>query len=190
MEKIDRRVKRTRKALTQAFVDLILEQGYESVTIKAITERADVAYMTFFRHYREKDDLLKALFEELMHNLQERNQELMNQESDLPTASVIFQHVEHNEALYRVLLNTHHLREQIHVELVRIAKETCQPFNIDNSLIPFEILCDHLASSQLNLLRWWLKNDKKYSIERMSQIYDKLIDQASWTVHRTYRIPQ
>ena len=188
MEKVDRRVRRTRRALTQAFVDLILEQGYDSVTIKAITERADVAYMTFFRHYREKDDLLRVLFEDLMDDLRQRNEMIMDQDSEVSTASLIFEHVEDHEPLYRVLITTHHLRDQIKQELVAIAHETCRFFSVDNSLIPFAILCDHIASAQLNLIRWWLENDRKYSIDRMSQIYEKLVDEASWTAHRANRL--
>ena len=44
-------------------IALILEKGYESVTIRDITERADIGYATFFRHYHAKDDLLQDVLD-------------------------------------------------------------------------------------------------------------------------------
>ena len=57
-KKTDRRVLRTRRALREALLSLILEQGYESVTIEEITDRADVGRTTFYLHYRDKEELL------------------------------------------------------------------------------------------------------------------------------------
>src|SRR4030065_462062 len=58
MEKIDRRIKRTQKMLQEALISLTLEKGFDAVTIRDITERADVGYTTFFRHYPDKEALL------------------------------------------------------------------------------------------------------------------------------------
>ncbi len=58
MEKVDRRIKRTQKLLQEALISLTLEKGYDEVTIREITDRADVGYTTFFRHYPDKEALL------------------------------------------------------------------------------------------------------------------------------------
>ena len=44
----DRQVKRTEDLLAKALIALSLEKGYEAVTIRDLTERADVGYATFF----------------------------------------------------------------------------------------------------------------------------------------------
>jgi hypothetical protein len=56
--KTDRRVLKTRKALTEALIHLILEKGYEHVTIKNIIDRANVGRSTFYIHYESKEHLL------------------------------------------------------------------------------------------------------------------------------------
>lgn len=43
----DRRVRRTRKLLHDAFLELVLEKGYEKTTIQDILDRADVGRSTF-----------------------------------------------------------------------------------------------------------------------------------------------
>lgn len=57
-EPADRRVRRTRRALHQALIGLMLERGYARITVQDILDRADVGRSTFYAHFRNKDDLL------------------------------------------------------------------------------------------------------------------------------------
>ena len=61
MEKKDLRVRRTRALIGKALVELMREKSYNDITIKEIAERALVNRNTFYRHFRDKDDLLKAV---------------------------------------------------------------------------------------------------------------------------------
>jgi len=65
----DRRIRRTQQLLAQALIALTLEKGYEAVTIREITERADVGYATFFRHYHDKDALLQEVLDALVEEI-------------------------------------------------------------------------------------------------------------------------
>src|SRR5688572_8785767 len=58
MNKSDARVQNTRRALHQAFIDMVAEEGYENITVRAIAQRAGIGYKTFYRHYTDKEDLL------------------------------------------------------------------------------------------------------------------------------------
>jgi AcrR family transcriptional regulator len=61
----DRRVSKTRRALKEALTDLILEKGYEAVTVQEIIDRADVGRSTFYAHFIDKDDLLLAILSDV-----------------------------------------------------------------------------------------------------------------------------
>ncbi|WP_437569691.1 TetR/AcrR family transcriptional regulator [Sorangium sp. So ce542] len=54
----DRRVQKTRKLLSDALVSLILEKGYDQVSIQDIIDRANVGRSTFYAHYENKEQLL------------------------------------------------------------------------------------------------------------------------------------
>src|SRR5262249_3231659 len=54
----DRRVQRTHRMLHQAFISLILERGYDAVTIRDVVERAGVGRSTFYTHFGELEDVL------------------------------------------------------------------------------------------------------------------------------------
>ncbi|MBO1330555.1 TetR/AcrR family transcriptional regulator [Streptomyces sp. VRA16 Mangrove soil] len=50
------KARRTREALAEAAVALVLERGLAEVTVEAIAERADVTRRTFSRHFSGKED--------------------------------------------------------------------------------------------------------------------------------------
>ena len=59
MDNGDRRKDRTRQWFQQALLDLIQERGYEDITIQDIVDRANTARVTFYRHYKDKEELLR-----------------------------------------------------------------------------------------------------------------------------------
>lgn len=64
--KDDRRSQRTRQALGDALVELMMEKGYEAVSIKEIIERANVGRSTFYTHFTDKDDLFVSQLDRLI----------------------------------------------------------------------------------------------------------------------------
>ncbi|WP_217707182.1 TetR/AcrR family transcriptional regulator [Nonomuraea rhodomycinica] len=61
----DRRVRRTRRMVQEALVALILEKGYEAVTVTDIIARADVGRSTFYSHFTDKQDVLLSNLHDL-----------------------------------------------------------------------------------------------------------------------------
>jgi hypothetical protein len=60
MEMVDRRIQKTKKLLSESLIALILEKGYEHVTVKDILDKANVGRSTFYTHYENKEQLLLA----------------------------------------------------------------------------------------------------------------------------------
>ena len=63
-ERVDPRVKRTRKLLQQAFLELFQEKGFASISIQDITERATVNRATFYAHFPDKYALMDSILRE------------------------------------------------------------------------------------------------------------------------------
>lgn len=61
---LDRRQRRTRKLMKQAFKELIQERDYEAISVTDISERADITRNTFYNHFETKDALLLSSIED------------------------------------------------------------------------------------------------------------------------------
>lgn len=57
-ERLDPRIKRTRGLLEQAFMDVLTEKGFRSVSVQDITEKAGLNRATFYAHFPDKYALL------------------------------------------------------------------------------------------------------------------------------------
>lgn len=179
MQKLDRRIQRTQRLLMDALVELSLEKGYDHISIREITARADVAYSTFFRHYAEKGDLLV----EVLHAAIQEFKWLLSDKRRLSTkeeGEIIFQYVMEHQAFFRVLFSsqgTSHILRDIQEEL---AEYVLQSGSVPaNTTVPPEIAANHLIITILALIRWWLDHDLPYSIQRMATFYSHLTAQEA-----------
>ena len=66
IERPTRRSRKTRKALVDAARALLEEQGVAALTVKAVTDRADVGHGTFYHHFPSTEAVLAAGIEESM----------------------------------------------------------------------------------------------------------------------------
>jgi len=69
---MDRRVRRTKLLIRNAFLELLNEKSLSSITITELTTRADIDRRTFYLHYSCIDDILKEIETETidaMHQL-------------------------------------------------------------------------------------------------------------------------
>ena len=62
----DRRIVRSKRALRDALIALMEERGYEAFTVNDLCARADLNRGTFYNHFRDKEDLLLTLEDEVV----------------------------------------------------------------------------------------------------------------------------
>ena len=192
--KVDRRVSRTRRLLRDALFALILEKGFDAVTVEEITNRADLGRTTFYLHYRDKEDLLMESIGELVDDLIEQMARLPVEEWRLetgdanftPSPAILlpFQHVADNARLYRVILRgegtysvSRRLREiivQASDEMLRVLLEK-ERLAAMHPQVPMEVFLNFLAGSWIGLITWWLENEMPYPPEQMAMMFQKMV---------------
>ncbi len=182
MDTQDRRVRRTQKLLAKALILLTLEKNYESITIREITERADIGYATFFRHYRDKDALLRDVSDVVLTDLYA----LLPIAPDGDTMSVgapLFRYVQENSNVIRVLLSSRGTSSLLQ-RIIDIASQNTLSRNIPlpNSIVPPEIAAYHIVSSSIALIQWWLEHDMPYSPEHMGAVFYQLISRPAHAI--------
>ncbi len=176
MDLQDRRVKRTQKALARALIELTLEKGYEAITIRDITDQAEVGYATFFRHYHDKDALLKDVLDVVLDELTSLLTAPMSEANHERIGTLIFRYAQEHSEVVLVLLSSRGSST-----LVRriIEAGTQSVFNqnapLAESHIPPEIAANHLVTSTISLIQWWIEHAMPYGAEQMGIIYQELI---------------
>jgi AcrR family transcriptional regulator len=179
--KVDPRVRRTRRMLRDALVSLILEKDFASISIKEITERADVAYITFFRHFDSLEQLLmKALDEGLVELL--GYIETLAKQSETSALEMegrlIFEYVEQKADLFRILFKSQsvaRVRKKVVQNIAVIFQKSCLPVARSGNPVTIAITSNHIATSLLALIEWWLDNNMKPAAAQMGKVYKSLM---------------
>ncbi len=183
MDTQDRRVKRTQKLLARALIALTLEKGFDAITIRDITDCAEVGYATFFRHYHDKDALLKDVLDVVLDEFGELFQSPMRNSDHAQTGTLIFRYVAEHSEVVRVLLNSHKSSDLVK-QVVASGTQSVFDQNAPREvcLVPPEIAAYHLVTSTIALIQWWVEHQMPYSPERMGTIYAMLIAHPSHAV--------
>lgn len=68
-QSVDRRVRKTKHQLRQALLSLMSEKHAKSISVRELAERADINRGTFYIHYKDVNDLLQRLEDEVAERL-------------------------------------------------------------------------------------------------------------------------
>lgn len=176
----DRRVQRTRQLLQEALVALILEKGYEALTVQDVLDRANVGRSTFYAHFRDKEELLLSEFDVLWTQF-ERHLAAHVAVDDFigGVSTVMFDHAQNYQRVYRALVGQQSGQVmQTHLQryLTALMRHHLQgQWGAEAAVaVPLDVLVQHLVSSLMGLLIWWLDRDLPYSAAQMGQMYRQL----------------
>ena len=167
MAEEDRRVRRTRRALHDALIELVLERGYERTTVQDILDRADVGRSTFYAHFRDKEALLLTSFDDMREQLRAE----IDAAPDRP-ATLLFEHAYAHQLVYRALcgrqggnLVVRHLHGLI-TDLLRA--------RLTGGELPADVVAEFHASGIIGLLGWWIEHDFCHGPDWLAGVYRRL----------------
>ncbi len=189
-EKVDRRVLRTRRALQDALIQLILEKGYDAVTIEEITDRADLGRTTFYLHFRDKEELFMQAIDTICEEFIDRHETLLDL-VDSPKSAIkklrlslderilyhIFIHARDNADLYKVMLRGEGGAKASQRFSKIIVNEVIKRLHIVpgiKSKVPIQLFAVFFSGTLIELITWWLEEDQPYSIEEMVMYYQQM----------------
>ena len=175
-KKIDRRVLRTRKQLSEALFGLIFEKEYESITIQDITDRADLNRATFYLHYGTKEELLAAALEQRFDLLVAQMDNMLSKTqdwSDPRDVQLVFDHAAANLKLYQLLLGDKgqvYIVNRVIEYIAAVDRRICEQSvgDVGKLPIPVDVMNHFTAGALFSSLRWWVLNDMPHSAENMA----------------------
>ncbi|OMF97321.1 TetR/AcrR family transcriptional regulator [Paenibacillus sp. FSL R7-0273] len=176
-EDLSRGVRRTRQALKTAFVDLILEKGYEAVTIMDIAIRADYNRGTFYKHFVSKEDLLRDIHDDFLRNISElllqpyEGMEKIDAAGGYPSLLQLFQHIEQHKRDYLALSSAQRGKTSVELyDTLRRSMREDMHIEMEGGSPPldYEILLSYQLSATVGVIDYWAETHFKYSAEYMA----------------------
>ena len=162
----DRRVTRTRRALKEALTDLILERGYEAVTVQDVIDRADVGRSTFYAHFIDKDDLLMAI----LADLDVPGPDTERWKPDDPAFGwtlELFRHFGSGKRLFKAVASSQSgalARRETTQRLEDLARAELSRLKVARKLDPFrvETVVRFLVGTFIGFMDWWMRAENEH----------------------------
>ena len=178
----DLRVRRTRKWLQDALIELMKEKSFQDIQITELTARAQVSRPAFYLHFRSKEELLLSHVDVIFDEFHtEVSREIARGNIDRKQFSLmLFQYWERYAETLRMVIQAENpdillerLKEYVGVIMKEIAAKARKPA-IDPRLQ--ELIVGYVAGGAYMLLTQWISNKMPFSAEQMGQLFYDLTD--------------
>ncbi|HJA69117.1 MAG TPA: TetR/AcrR family transcriptional regulator [Firmicutes bacterium] len=173
----DLRVIKTREAIHSAFKQMICDMDYDEITIKELTQRAQINRKTFYLHYGSLDDLLEELQQEIAENFISRKVSYASMNDIRGLIRLFFEHAANMPLLHERLMCSGSYRpiwEKINKRIMDYRRETNRGAFGMNQYEENLVFAYYGANSTI-LYRQWVEDGKKLSLEELIDIAEKLI---------------
>lgn len=177
----DRRVRRTKQLIKQSLIELMHEKPFKDITVKDITERADLNRGTFYLHYVDIYDLLSKIEDETLQAIEEMMLDYrckINMPSCYELLDELFSYIEDNRDLFEVLLHSQsegiflnklqYLIKTMGLDLMNmIYKDTSRPH--------YCYFLSFVLNGVLGVTEQWFNNGMDMSSTEMATMIDHFI---------------
>ena len=179
--RFQRRKERTRNQIKEAAISLIMEKGYDAITIDSIVERADVGKGTFYLHFKDKESLVWDVIGEGMEQVRQESHRLYRTLPDMEYYGFLasFEHAAQNRDLYRIMLGGHGhtlLTQRVKQFLVEETEREIRAHTILTGLdLPPDFMAQNITGALVQVLIWWIDTPNPYSPTQMAEMFYQMV---------------
>ena len=178
-DKLDRRVRKTKRQLRQGLTELLKEKSVKDITVRELSDLVDINRGTFYLHYKDVFDMVeqieKEMFENFRNVLDGYSVKTLNGKP-LPMIVGIFRFVKENSDMCGVLISKNGDISFIN-RLKDLVRERCLNdwMALFNKSQNFEYYYSFIVSGCIGLLQSWLEAGLKESPEHMASLAEQMI---------------
>lgn len=176
---MDRRQKKTRELIFNAFTKLLSKKQFNQITVGEIIEKADVGRATFYAHFETKDFLLKELCKELFCHIfdseegRENHKHIFNCNAPSSVILHLLQHLQKNDNNVLDLLsceNNELFLRYFKENFKELIKKHSKLFENKKDL-PNDFYVNYVSSTFVETVIWWIDNGMKESAETLANYF-------------------
>ena len=151
-------MRRTREALRQALLALLVERGWDAIDVQSLCERADIGRSTFYLHHGGKEDLLRGSLADLHEGLRTQAPPGSAGPDGMAFVAGLIAHAHEQQAVFRALLGRRSgwfVHERFQALLVEMVREELAALAAGAGW-EVEATAHSLGGALFRLLVWWL----------------------------------
>lgn len=177
-KKTDRRIIRTKKAIRNAFVQLLAEKDMEAITVKEIAARADVDRKTIYNYYTGVNDILVEMENELASGFERAmSASKFDTEEDSREAFKAFtEYLKENEEVLSLIMKIDgrsRLMEKLILYFGTKVRKVFDEIEVNDSKVNLAV--EFITAGLFTAYRYWFNSDKKQSLEAFTEDVISLI---------------
>ena|SRR5699024_10860513 len=171
--------------MKEAFTALLIEKSFSEITIRELTERANINRGTFYLHYLDKYDLLEKCEDEIFQRIEEiansesvkknlKLKQFFSSEQPLPFIINLMEYFKENAPLIKAILGPN--GDPAFEDKLRKVIADAFLNNVSNIIgisklsIPAELLAEYISSAHVGAIRYWLNTDMQQSPNEIATI--------------------
>ena len=173
----DRRIRKTKKAITNAFAELMMEKEIQNITVRELTEKADIHRATFYSHYQDIYDLYEQISQNVIDEFK----------------SIIVKSSSHNYEIIFARIAEYIVKNKNVVKML-ICGENCTAFqkkiseiaenkyleismyeeNTDSLPEAWEYVARYHIQGFVALIAKWIENDMSYPVVKLVEMINNI----------------
>lgn len=175
MNKRDRRVVRTHRAIRDAYFDLIKEKDTIKISISEIARRADIDRKTFYLHYNSPEEVLDEYMEEIIGEMHDALQS-SEYGKDPFNVEVVFKVVadtQNRDMDFLQIISKSDSYDELWVRSRDALVAQALSVYRNKIKVPSEetkIRIEFFATGVLDIYRRWLRGEYKVNFKKMTSI--------------------
>ncbi len=187
--KPDRRVRKTRDALGDALVKLMLEKPFEEITVQHILDRAGISRSTFYTHFSDKNDLFLSDAEEFFELTAFYLSRTKDSSRRIAPVRELLTHLADARPFYNALLAAGRIQDVMEIgqgclargieqrlaELAAAASNRSTPAASGSKPPKSKAVAQMLAGALTSLMTWWIHSGKASSPAQIDALYHDIV---------------
>ena len=178
----DRRIKRTKMLLQNALVDLMLEKAVGKISVKELTQKADVNRSRFYLHYLDIYDMLEQMENEFVETIQGFFHDFF---TPLPTSMPltlfvnISEWLEQDKEYYVKLLRgsaSGYIFEELESRIRDEFLTLLYLIFLDEESLDLRTRVNFTVSGTVGVLRMWVMEGGNISLVELSETIDDILN--------------
>lgn len=169
---LDRRILRTRDALRTALMQLMVECGWDAIDIQTLCDRANIGRSTFYQHFANKEELLKANFKGLRDFLLVQARPESAQPGQLAFVAGLMAHVCEAQEVFRALLDRrsgHYVQDRFRELLVELVQSELPTDKTRTWQTAAQ--AHYLGGALFEMLAWWLGHSRGHKPQEIEALF-------------------